>query len=80
MKPLRDNIVVKQVAKENKTESGIVLTSSISGPSKASVEMVGPDVGESIAVGNLVLVNWGAAKDIGDGLWILSAKEVYLVY
>ena len=42
MKPLRDEVVIKQQSKENKTEAGIILTTDVA---------IKENVGEVLALG-----------------------------
>ena len=79
MKPLRDNIIVKRVAHERKTESGLILQSNAGEPDKAQVVAIGPKVDE-VSVGDLLLVNWNKAVKFESEQYILPVTEVVLVY
>ena len=79
MKPLRDNIIVKRVAHERKTESGLILQSNAGEPDKAEVVSVGPKVDE-VSIGDLLLVNWNKAVKVQDEEYIIPITDVILVY
>ena len=79
MKPLRDNIIVKRVAHERKTDSGLILQSNAGEPDKAEVVAVGPKVDE-VSIGDSLLVNWNKAVKFEDEQYILPITEVVLVY
>ena len=79
MKPLRDNIIVKRVAHERKTDSGLILQSNVGEPDKAEVVAIGPKVDE-VAIGDLLLVNWNKAVKFDGEQYILPVTEVVLVY
>ena len=79
MKPLRDNIIIKKIANERKTESGLILQSNAGEPDKAEVVAIGPKVDE-VSVGDLLLINWNKAYKIEDEQFILPITEVILVY
>ena len=79
MQPLRDNIIVKRVAHERKTESGLILQSNAGEPDRAEVVAIGPKVDE-VSVGDLLLVNWNKAVKVEGEQYILPITEVVLVY
>jgi co-chaperonin GroES (HSP10) len=79
MKPLRDNIIVKRVAHERKTSSGLILQSNVGEPDKAEVIAIGPKVDE-VSIGDLLLVNWNKAVKVQDEEYIIPITEVVLVY
>jgi len=79
MKPLRDNIIVKRVAHERKTSSGLILQSNAGEPDKAEVVSVGPKVDE-VSIGDLLLINWNKAVKIQDEEYIIPITDVILVY
>ena len=79
MKPLRDNIIVKRVAHERKTESGLILQSNAGEPDKAEVLSVGPKVDE-VSIGDLLLINWNKAVKVQDEEYIIPITDVILVY
>lgn len=79
MKPLRDNIIIKKIANERKTESGLILQSNAGEPDKAEVVAIGPKVDE-VSIGDLLLVNWNKAVKFEDEQYILPITEVVLVY
>ena len=79
MKPLRDNIIVKRVAHERKTESGLILQSNAGEPDKAEVISIGPKVDE-VSIGDLLLINWNKAVKVQDEEYIIPITDVILVY
>jgi len=65
MKPLRDEVVVKQQSKDNKTEAGIILTTD---------EVIKENVGEVIALGKDA-----DELAIGDKVLFMSQKNILCV-
>ena len=68
LKPLGDRIVIKQFEAEEKTKSGIILTTSAQEkPSQAKVIAVGPgtkDVQMEVKVGDIVVYSKYAGSEI----------------
>ena len=68
LKPLGDRIVIKQFEAEEKTKSGIILTTSAQEkPSQAKVVAVGPgtkDVQMEVKVGDVVVYSKYAGSEI----------------
>ena len=79
MKPLRDNIIVKRIAHERKTSSGLILQSNAGEPDRAEVVSIGPKVDE-VSIGDLLLINWNKAIKIQDEEYIIPITDVILVY
>ena len=65
MKPLKDYILVAEKAKEEKTESGLILSGVDleTGAKPAQVVAIGPDV-KTVAVGDTLAIRWGEALAI----------------
>ena len=65
MKPLKDYILVAEKAKEEKTESGLILGSADleSGSKPAQVVAIGPDV-KTVKEGDLIAIRWNKALAI----------------
>jgi co-chaperonin GroES (HSP10) len=79
-RPLRDNIIVKRIDRDLTTESGIVLSARSSDePEKAEVIAIGSEVTD-IAVGDQLLINWNAAKKIGDDLYQMNIEHAIAVF
>lgn len=72
MKPLRDEVVVKQQSKENKTEAGIILTTDVA---------IKENVGEVVAMGSKAEeLNIGDKVLFGPGFVVQEIdKEEYLI-
>jgi len=62
LKVLRDNVLVAEKKKENKTESGLILQSDVSGDTKVGVVVaVGPDV-VYCKIGDVVIPEWAHGR------------------
>jgi co-chaperonin GroES (HSP10) len=62
LKVLRDNVLVAEKKKENKTESGLILQGDISGDTKIGVVLaVGPDV-KYVKIGDNVIPEWANGR------------------
>ena len=79
MQPLRDNIIVKRVAHERKTDSGLILQSNAGEPDRAEVISLGPKVDE-VQIGDVVLLNWNKAKNVSGDLWVISEDDIVAVF
>jgi co-chaperonin GroES (HSP10) len=83
MKALKDNIVVAEVAEQNQTAGGIILTQDLASGSKpAKVVAVGPDV-EHVKEGDQIVIKWGEAVAFTEDRQqyaVLSEKHVYAIY
>jgi len=77
--PTNDNILVKEVAKENKTASGLILTDDLETGSKPGmVVAVGPDADQTL-LNNKVYLQWGkgmAVTDAGQQAVLISVEHV----
>jgi len=77
--PTNDNILVKEVAKENKTESGLILSTDVETGSKPGmVVAVGPKADPKL-LNNQVFLQWGkgmAVTDEGKQAILISAEHV----
>ena len=78
MQALRDNIIVKRIAGEKTTTSGLILKKSDE-PDKGLVESLGPKVDE-VSVGDIILVNWNAATKIENESYVVPIGEVIFIY
>jgi len=59
MKPLKDYVLVAELKQENKTESGLILTSKIDKTTNPGVALaIGPGVSEYLKVGDKVALDW----------------------
>ena len=77
---MNDRVLIAQNAKENKTESGIILGDKGTGEvSKATVLAVGPDVTE-VKVGDVILPEWAKASPVKvDGNERAMIKEEHII-
>ena len=78
MKPTRDNIIVERIAAEKKTESGLILKSTMD-PDRAKVTALGPKVDE-VEIGDEVLLNWNKAVKVEFDTYVVPIKEVIFIY
>lgn len=78
MQPTRDNIIVKRIAAEKETASGIILKST-DGPDRAKIIALGPKVDE-VEVGDEVLLNWVKAVKVEDETYVVPITEVIFIY
>ena len=80
IRPMNDRVLIAQNAKENKTESGIILGDRGTGEvSKATVLAVGPDVTE-VKVGDIILPEWSKASPVKvDGNERAMIKEEHII-
>lgn len=81
IQPFGDKIIVKQLLRKTKTESGLILTESITEkPNEGEVIAVGKDVVVDIEVGIIVLYNKFAGNIIEDNneeYLILREEDLY---
>lgn len=76
VRPLKNNVLVEQIAKETATASGIVLTSvDRDAQTEGRVVAVGPDV-EFVSVGDRLIVDWSKSAKAGN-YWFV--KEDFIV-
>jgi len=80
IRPMNDRVLIAQNAKENKTESGIILGDKGTGEvSKATVLAVGPDVTQ-VKVGDVILPEWSKASPVKvDGNERAMIKEEHII-
>ena len=65
MKPLANYVLLGEVKAELKTDSGIILTKSVStGNIPGKVLAVGPEVNSSIEVGSEVICDWKSSTPV----------------
>jgi co-chaperonin GroES (HSP10) len=76
IRPLKNNVLVEQIAKESTTSSGIVLTSvDKDAQTEGRVISIGPDV-EHVSVGDRLIVDWSKSARAGK-YWFV--KEEFIV-
>jgi co-chaperonin GroES (HSP10) len=76
LRPLKDMVIVEQIAKETVTSSGIVLTSvDRDVQTEGLVLSVGPDV-EYVKKGDRLIVDWSKSAKAGN-YWFV--KEQFIV-
>ena len=78
MRPLKDNVIVERIEKENVTSSGILLKSSDEAD-KAKVTAIGPDVVD-VNVDDVLLINWNKAKKITNTIYQVNIEDVIGVF
>lgn len=80
IRPLKDNIVVERIKKEEVTLGGIVLPGGDREEAdKALVVAVGPEV-EGINIGDELLINWQKAPKIDEKQYKVSYEDVIGVF
>jgi len=84
MKPLKDFILVAEKKKEDKTESGLILSGIDleTGAKPAEVVAVGPDV-KNVKIGDSIAIKWGEALAItvkGAQRALVSEEYVYGIF
>ena len=77
MQPLHNKVLVKRIAGETTTSSGIVLQRS-NEVDKAEVLAIGPQVDE-VQVGDIVLLDWNKTIKAGDN-YLLTVDNIVLIY
>ena len=78
MRPLKDNVIVERIEKENVTSSGILLKSSDEAD-KAKVTAIGPDIVD-VNVDDVLLINWNKAKKITNTIYQVNIEDVIGVF
>ena len=78
MRPLKDNVIVERIEKENVTSSCILLKSSDEAD-KAKVTAIGPDVVD-VNVDDVLLINWNKAKKITNTIYQVNIEDVIGVF
>ena len=77
--PTKDNILVHEVAKEQKTEGGLILTTDLETGSKAGlVVAVGPDADQTL-LNHKIYLQWGkgmAVTNDGKQGVLISSEHV----
>ena len=76
--PLRDNVALKIIKQEEKTESGLYVPSNNNNPDLGLVEAVGEEV-KDIKVGDVVIYTKGCGisyKHLNEDYLVLSVKYV----
>lgn len=82
MIPLKDYVLMGEVKEDLKTESGIVLTQSVTAGNKpGKILAIGPDV-ENIKVGQHVICNWKGSTPVEvEGIMcvLLKSEEIMAI-
>jgi co-chaperonin GroES (HSP10) len=81
IRPMSDRVLIAQNAKQETTESGIILegTRGTGEITKATVLAIGPDVTE-VKVGDVVLPEWAKASPVKiDGKERAMIKEEFII-
>jgi chaperonin GroES len=80
IKPLRDNVIVERIKKENVTAGGIVLPGGDREEAdKALVTAIGPDV-TTVEVGQTVLINWQKAPNVQGDLYKVNEEDIIGIF
>lgn len=68
VQPLKDNVLVAENKRENKTETGIILegTRGTAETARATVLAIGPDVTD-VKIGDVILLDWTKASPVKVG-------------
>ena len=76
MQPLKNYVLLGEVKEDLKTESGLILTSSVaSGNKPGKILAVGPEV-ENVKVGQHVICNWKASTPVEvEGIMCVLLKD-----
>lgn len=78
LRPLKDKIIVEQIAKEKTTASGIVLTQvDRDVQTEGKVLAIGPDVHE-VVIGDRVIVDWSKSAKAGT-YWIVREESIVAI-
>lgn len=78
LRPLKDKLVVEQIAKETTTASGIVLTSvDREAQTEGRVLAIGPDV-EHVAIGDRVIVDWSKSAR-ANNFWFVKEQDIVAI-
>jgi len=75
MKPLRNEIVVKQQAKKNKTDAGIILPDETIIAENVGIVLAIGKTADEVAVDDKVLFGPGYVTQVIDGKEVLFMKE-----
>lgn len=80
MIPLRDYVLLGEVKEDLKTDSGIILTQSVtSGHKPGKIIAMGPDV-EGVKVGQQVICNWKASTPVEvEGIMCVLLKQEEII-
>jgi co-chaperonin GroES (HSP10) len=77
LKPTRKNVLIGFEKKENKTASGLILTSDVSGEAKVGIVMGrGPDA-QDVQIDDRVIADWSKATDIGSGQVMINQDDIW---
>jgi co-chaperonin GroES (HSP10) len=78
LQPLRNKVAVKEVSKESKSDSGIVLMGSTGNTAEFGVVAIGPDV-DCVKVGDRVFIEVGKATLVDMGTLVIEDKYIAVV-
>jgi co-chaperonin GroES (HSP10) len=79
IEPFGERVAVKVLPIEEKTQSGLIMTSSKNNSNRGEIVAVGTDVKDYLKVGNVILFTQNAGVNYTDGTEdykILSTKDV----
>lgn len=80
IRPLKDNIIVERIKKEEVSSGGIVLPGGDRDEAdKALVIAIGPEVPE-VNVGDELLINWQKAPKINETQYKVSFEDVIGIF
>ena len=80
LRPLKDNVIIERIKKDEMTSGGIVLPGGDrSEADRATVISVGPDV-TSIEVGDEVLVNWNKTSAFSENGYRVTEEEIIGIF
>lgn len=77
-RPTGNNVLIERIAAAKETTSGIILKSSEE-PDRAKIVAIGSEV-EDVSVDEVALVNWNAATNVEDELYIIPIDQIILVF
>jgi co-chaperonin GroES (HSP10) len=78
LQPLKNKVAVKEVSKESKSESGIVLMGHTGETPEFGVVAIGPEV-DCVKVGDRVYIEVGKATLVDMGTLIIEDKYIAMV-
>lgn len=78
IRPLRSVVALKQVDKENKSASGIVLTGSAAETPEFGVIAIGPDV-TTVKVDDIVYIELGKASVVDKSMLMIDEEHIVAV-
>lgn len=79
LRPLRNKVALKEVAKESKSSSGIVLMGGSDATPEFGVIAIGPEVVD-VKVGDRVLIEIGKSVMADSGTLVIEEKYITAVF